>query len=205
MHRRAEQAARPVLAGAAAEDAPHAGSRIGEHRFEPAVVGAVEEHAGDVVGRHLEERVDARLDRPLAQQVGAEGVDRPDPCLLELRQRVGEEPARLRGTARVVAAGLLDVGAETQLQLARCGVREGDRDHAVQAPAACHEDGHHAADELGRLPGPRRSLHDERRFEIGPDALARGLVGERHDHLSARRRVRSASCSGGLRATRTSS
>ena len=200
----AEQPARSVLAGAAAEDAPDAGSRVGEHGLEPAVEGAVEERAGDVVRRHLEERVDAGLDRPLAQEVGAEGVDRPDARLLQLRERAGEELARLGRATRLLPRAF-DLAAEPELQLARRRVREGDRHHAVEASAPRHEDGHHAPDELGRLAGSRGSLDHERRVQVASDALARVLIGERHGHRSARRRMRSPSRSAGLRATRASS
>jgi len=63
-----QQTARTLVAGAPAEDAAHRLPGIRQLLLEPAVEGAVEEALGHVPRRHREERVDARLDRPLAEQ-----------------------------------------------------------------------------------------------------------------------------------------
>jgi len=54
-----------------------------------------------VFGSDLEARIDARFDRTLAQQVGAEGVDRPDARFLELGKSRRESIAGRGGTLRV--------------------------------------------------------------------------------------------------------
>src|SRR6185503_12922583 len=83
----AQQAARPLLAARPAElrlalpapqDPAHAGTGALELGLEPAGEGALEQRARHVVGGHLEARIDAGLDRMLAQQVGAERVDGAD-------------------------------------------------------------------------------------------------------------------------------
>src|SRR5262249_41270188 len=72
------------------QNPPHPGGGILELEVEPPVERAIEELAGDVLRRHLEERIDAGLDRALAEQVGAERVDGPDPRLLELTERLDQ-------------------------------------------------------------------------------------------------------------------
>src|SRR5207245_375295 len=168
-------------AGAPAEDAAHRLAGIRERLLEPAVEGAVEEALGHVPGRHPEERVDARLDRPLAEQVGAERVDRADARLLERAERVVE---RLGGPR---ASRLLDRLPEPELQLAGRGIGEGDRHHLVEPGAAGGQERDHAGHQLGRLPRPRGRLDHERRAEVVADAIARLLVGEvRHGSLRRR-------------------
>src|SRR5262249_56706111 len=78
----------PLPAHMLAERPPDPRARRRELRLEPAVEDAREEPPCDVVRRHLELRVDLRLDRPLAQQLGTEGVDGADASRLELRQRL---------------------------------------------------------------------------------------------------------------------
>ena len=63
----------------------------------------VEGEARRQVVADLELRVEAGLDRPLAQQVGREGVDGLDPSAVEVGHRVVEVPARTR-TASSAAA-----------------------------------------------------------------------------------------------------
>ncbi len=88
-----------VEALAPAQEAAQALARRGERLLEPAIEGALEQFAGHVVGRDLEHRIDARLDRTLAQQVGAKRMDRADARLLELGERAGK-PRALAGGAR---------------------------------------------------------------------------------------------------------
>ena len=85
-----------VEALAPAQQAAQALARRAERLLEPAIESAFEEFAGDVVGCDLEHRIDARLDRPLAQQIGAERMNRADARLLELAERAGE-PRALAG------------------------------------------------------------------------------------------------------------
>src|SRR5205807_167862 len=88
-----ENGARATGPGPPSEDATNPDTRMIELRLEPAREGAREEHARHVVGRDAEERVHAGFDRPLAQQLGAEGVNGADARGLELRQ--GGAKARL--------------------------------------------------------------------------------------------------------------
>src|SRR6185503_13078346 len=79
------RAARPAATppAAACRAAPRRGGavRTGARKLglEPAAERAVEQWARDVVGRDLEARIHAGLDRTLAQQVGTERVDGADP------------------------------------------------------------------------------------------------------------------------------
>ena len=204
----AEQGAGSLLAGSPAEETADGLARLGEGRLEPAVEGPVEERSRDVVGGDLEEWVAARLDRPLAEEVDAERMNRPDARLLELGECVGQAGAPRIAGRGVLACGL-DRRPQAELQLARRRVGEGDGDHAVEAAPARGEHGHHAAHELARLAGPRRGLDHERPVEIVADAVARGLIGEGPrpggGHGSARRRFSSARRAAGLRALRRSS
>ena len=104
-----------VVARAATEDAADPFGRVGERLLEPAVEGAPEERAGDVLGRDLEERIDPRLDRPLAEEIAAEGVNRADPRLLELGSAASRCAAAGESGA-TASAHPLDLGAETELQ-----------------------------------------------------------------------------------------
>ena len=99
----AERRARPVLialAGRAAEHARDAGHlfRLARERvLKPGGEGLVVEALLLVLGRDLEERIDARLDGTLAQDVGAERVNGPDARRLELLERVVETLSLLTG------------------------------------------------------------------------------------------------------------
>src|SRR5207248_9436753 len=66
----------PALA--AAQRSPDAFARCRELALEPGIEGLVEQRRSRLARGQVEERVDARLDRPLAQEVGAEGVDGAD-------------------------------------------------------------------------------------------------------------------------------
>ena len=164
-----------AVARLATQHAPHALGRGGEHRLEPPLERLVEDPPLLVLVGGLEERVDARLDGPLPQDLGAEAVDRPDVRLLELGEREVEAGALL---LRGAAAGALDLGAKPELHLAGGLLGEGHRDEAGERRLALLEERHHAVHELGRLPRAGRGLDDERRVEIAADAIARLLVGE---------------------------
>src|SRR5439155_4153491 len=114
------------LALPAPQDTAHAGSRARELGLEPASEGALEERARDVVGRHFEARIDSGLDRHLAQQIGAEGMDGADPRFFEPRQRL-LEPLAGGGRTRGVEARAFDLGTEAKLELAGRRLGEGNR------------------------------------------------------------------------------
>src|SRR5262249_15002806 len=143
-------------------------------------------------------------DRMLAQELGAERVDRADARGLELAKRVAKPQGLLVGAPGRLARAL-ELAAEPQLELARRGFRERDRDHVLETCVSAADRRHHAMDELGRLPGSRRRLDDERGGEVAADAIARGLIGEGRAHGSSRRRASAAKRSGGFRSTRASS
>ena len=65
-----------------------------EGLLEPSIERRVEQFARNVLGRDFEHRIDARLDRPLAQQIGAERMNRADTRLFELLERAVESRAR---------------------------------------------------------------------------------------------------------------
>ncbi len=83
----AQDRARAVASRLATAQNPADGRfRIGQRRFEPSIEGASEQRAPLVLGGDLEQRIDACLDRPLVQQVGAKRMDRSDARLFEMRQ-----------------------------------------------------------------------------------------------------------------------
>ena len=55
-----------------------------------------EQPLGARLGQHLEQRIDPRFDRPLAQEVGAEAVDRADVRFLEALDRIRQAARGLR-------------------------------------------------------------------------------------------------------------
>ena len=71
----------------------HALGRIRQLLLEPSAERIVEQPRRRRLGEHFEQRIDARLDRPLAQQIGAEAVDGADVRLLESRERCVEQRA----------------------------------------------------------------------------------------------------------------
>ena len=56
--------------------------------LKPQIEGAAVKPRGFRLGEFFKRRIDARLHGPLAEEVGAEGVDRADARFLEPRQRV---------------------------------------------------------------------------------------------------------------------
>ena len=153
--------------------------------LEPAIEGAPEEIAGDVLGRDLEERIDAGLDRPLAQQIAAERVDGADARLLELRQRRVEMRAPPPiAAARASRARSISARSRSFSSPAAFSVKV-TRDDAVELRPAGGERRHHAADERRRLAGAGRRLDDSVVVEVGRDAVALGLIGERARALTA--------------------
>ena len=119
----------------------------------------------------------------------------------ELGQRrfaAAAESARRRGHP-------LDLGA-AELQLTGGELGERDGDDAVERGPAGGERRDDAADERRRLAGPGRGFDDQRRVEVGRDAIALRLIGERRvAHGMPRSRARAARRSCGLRFWRTSS
>jgi len=158
-----------------AERPPHTLRRVLELLLEPAVEGPRVKPLGLGLGQHLEPGIDARLDRPLAQELGTETVNGGDVGLLEVSQRVFQVTPALGGrcrrwalgapSARELLARSLEAGAETQLELAGGLLGERHRDDAIDRRVALGEDVDDPLNELGRLPGTRRRFDDQRLVE----------------------------------------
>ena len=122
------------------------------------------------LGQHREERIDAGLDRPLAEQLGAEAVNRVDVRVFERRQRPLE--SQLHIGRRNAGAIALERFAETQLQLAGSLFRECHCHDLSHRGPARGDDSQNAVHQLGRLAGARRCLDDQRVVEGVADRAA---------------------------------
>ena len=160
--------------GGAAERAADAFGRIRELLLQPRAERLVEQPLGLRLGEHGEQRIDTRLDRTFAQQVGAEPVNRADVGLFEIRERRIERFAR-DGVLRAPPLPL-ERFAQPQLQLARRFFRERDRHELSDARPSGRQDPQDAIDQLGRFAGARRGLDDERVVEVSGDRIAGGLI-----------------------------
>ena len=100
------------------------GSWLGEQLVLEALVGLVEVEAGGEPLEHVEQRVDAGLDRPLAQQRGREAVDRLDVRPVEVARR---RSAAARAPLVCLCGPPLELVAHPGRQLGR-GLL-GERDH----------------------------------------------------------------------------
>ena len=144
-------------------------------RLEPALESLVGKSLGLVLGSNLEQRIDPGLDRPLAEKIAAEGVDRADARELEFLERAS---SRSRCSRRCFRSGPLDLAAEAQLHLAGGLLGEGDRDDAVERADARADQRDDAADQRGGLAGSGRRLDEEARAELGQDPAARLGIGK---------------------------
>ena len=81
--RAAQHLARLLAFRSPPEDAPHALRRVGERRLEPALEGPIGKTLSFVFRRDLEQRIDPRFHRPLAQKIAAESVNGADAGKLE--------------------------------------------------------------------------------------------------------------------------
>jgi hypothetical protein len=136
--------------------------------------------AGDAVLRlvHLDEAgLDARLDRALAQQAGAEGVDRSEKAGVEARER-GREPLPAR-RVQLVAKRLLERALELLTELRRGLDREGHGRETVGRRATGRDQGDHAIDEARGLARTGSGLDEDRRAEVLADGGPSRVVGKR--------------------------
>ena len=176
--------------------------RILEIRLQPGVEGLPEQPLRLSFSEHAEQRIDARFNRPLAKQVGAEAVNRADVRFLELRNGA-LEPIDDDWIARLLPL-LLEPLAQSQLQLARrfLGERDGDDLAHLRAPFA--DDREDAVDQFCGLARARCSGDEDRVVDRVADDAARVAVGaiDHGSHGRLRSASRSASLSCGLRATR---
>ena len=184
---------RPVLvilvgspARRAPERPPEPFSRVRQLLVQPADKRLVEDLIGLRFGEDGKRRVDARFDRPLAQELGAEPVDGADVRILEVVHRVAETsclPCACR-TGRVAVgrqrrAPLFELLANAQLQLAGGFFAEGDRHDLANLGAAGLDQADDARHELGGLAGASGGLDDERlveRLADRPAVLAPSLM-----------------------------
>ena len=190
----------------APQHTPHAFRRILQHALEPLVEAAVDQ-SGLLVGRHLEEWVDAGLHRSFVQQVGAEGVKRRNTSNLELSER-RIEASDLRAVgegSRSLGPRALDLRPQTQLHLARRLVGEGDGHDAIERAEAAAQNRDDPAHEFGGLTRARRGFHEERGVEILANPTARFCIGEHAGHRNALRRASPCSSRCDLRPLRISS
>ena len=154
---------------------PHALARIVQDFFEPSLERGVEHLARNVLGRDFEHRIDVRLHRPLAQQVGAKRMNRSDPRFFELLQRQVETRARLAQRFGVLARAF-DFGAQPQLQLARRLFGERHRDDSRQLAASRPDHRHDSIHQRRGLAGARRRLDHQRDVEVVANPIAHRLV-----------------------------
>ena len=156
--------------------------RIGEERVGLRLVG------------HAEARHDRALERPLLEDLRAEGVDGRDGRPLQ-RVEGDRRSLPLPGREPRVGARALEPFAKAQLHRRGRVLRERDRGDLVEPGAAARHDRLDAVDEQRRLAGPGARLDDERRLVVASRALARRLVGRparrvrhRAAHETSRRR-----------------
>ena len=145
-----------------------------ELQLDPRAKRLVEQPLRLRLGQDLEERVDARLDRPLPQQLRAEPVDRADVCLLQRLQGLVEHLPFARRRARARHVQRL---AEPQLQLAGGLLRKRHRHDAAHLSPAGRQDADDAVDELGGFSRAGSGLDHERLVEIVCDGVPRRTVG----------------------------
>ncbi len=199
-------AAGPGRRGGSPQGAPDALGRTVEGLLEPGVKRAGIQLVRLRLGQDDEQGIHAGFDRAFAEQLGAEAVDGVDVRLLQRGQRL-LQPSR-DDSVGGVGAVFLERLAQPELELAGglFGERDGHDLHHRRAAAGQHpEDPLH---ELGGLPGACGGFHDERRVEIRGDRAPRLRVRKtrvRVDHRIDLSSMRSASLSGVLRATRSSS
>ena len=163
VHRTAQLIARR-LAAATAEKPAHPFRRVRKNTLEPGIIGLISQRAGLVFSGDREERVDARLDRPLAQEIAAEGVDGSHPREFEFLERL-VQAVFLDVAGR--GASPFDLGAQPQLHFASGLFREGHRDDASQRRRSTSDQTDDASDERRGLSRTGSCLDEERRAELG--------------------------------------
>ena len=142
-----------------------------------------------LVGDLLEVRVERDLERALAEQPRAEGVDGTEEGAVELAQRtLVARPLVARGIA--LAKRALETHLESLAQLVRRLARERHRREPLHRRASPHVL-HHSAHERRRLAGARARFDQHVDVQVRADALTRGLVarGPRHASSGARRAI----------------
>src|SRR5436190_4464805 len=193
---------RPHRAAGAPQRSADAFRRIFEVRLEPAIECLSEQPLGLPFRQHAEERVDARFDGPLAQEIRAKAVNCAHVRFLELLHRALEALDHNRIIRGVTF--MLEALAKPELQFTRGLFRERDRDNFPDVRATFTKDGQDAVDQFRRLASARGGFDNDRLVDRLTDDTARVVVGavDNHAHGRLRSASRSASLSCGLRATR---
>ena len=161
---------------APAQQPAHPLARIVQHPLEPSLERGIEHFARDVLGCDFEHRIDARLYRPLAQQVGAKRMNRSDPRFFQLLERQVETRSAFAQRLCELARAF-DFGAQPQLQLARRFLGERHRDDPRQLAAPRPDHRYDSIHQRGGLAGARCRLDHERDVEIVANPIAHRLVG----------------------------
>jgi len=158
------------------------GVACGEFDLEPLLPHSfADERCGQFVG-HLEARVHSRLDGALAQEIGAEAVDRADLRVAQVVERLREGSPLLLVSA--LADQALEFGADAHLQLARSLLCEGHRGGLAESRLPAPNEVEQASDEHAGLPRARGGLDREARLQVRLGARAIGVVGRRLGHQS---------------------
>ena len=138
---------------------------------QPCGKGFVENPVGLRFGEHDECGIDARLNGPLAQQLGAEPVNGADVRLFEVVHRLVQtrQLGRVSGVGRARSFQLF---AQSELQLTRGLLAEGDGDDLSNSRPLVFDQRNDAADQLGGLARTGRRLDDHRLVEFGGNEAA---------------------------------
>ena len=155
---------------------PHPFAGMVEDFLEPSLERGVEHLARHVLGRDLEHRIDLRFHRPLAQQVGAERMNRPDARFFQLLERQIEARAPFAQRFGALPRAL-DFRAQPQLQLARRLLGERHRDDSRQLAAPRPDHRHDSIHQRRGLAGARRRLDYQRDVEVVANPIAHRLIG----------------------------
>ena len=145
------------------------------------------------------------LERPFAQELGAECMDRAQKSLVDALDRLFQRLA-LRVSGCEAGRGSFQLHLESLPQFGGGHAREGDRSDLLHLAGAIAHKRHHAIDQRGRLARARPRLDEEAALQILANAKTRSLVrgipaetfprptvGDRRAGVGGRLRVRSCS------------
>ena len=196
-----------VIAAVARPDAapqrpPHAVRRMFQVVVQPGTKGLVEDALGARFGENLEQRIDASLHWPLAQEVGAEAMNRADVRFFQPLNGV-RQSALLGGVSRALTQ-TLEVLPDAQLQLAGRFLGERYRDDLLDTRAAAREHVQDSRHQLRCLAGAGRRFDDHSLVECLANQLTIDGVGQDEGHGRCLNARRSASGSGAFRLSRRS-
>src|SRR5206468_9458229 len=149
----------PSTLGLAPQAPPDPRWRTLQHTLEPTPEGAPKHLFRMTLGEDLKGGVDTGLHGALAEDLGAEPVDRAHPGFLEVRDRV-LEPRVFVAVARCILARELEPRADPELDLPRGLFREGHGHDTVHGRHSAREHRDDAMDQLRGLSGPGGGFDD---------------------------------------------